>query len=99
MTLNATVNENVCTIAAVGEIDTLTAPQLEQAIADNAAGCDKVVLDMSGVTYISSAGLRVVIAVHRDMEKKGGLSVKGLNENVRGVFKMTGFDRVLHIED
>ena len=98
MTINKTVYNNVCTLFIEGRIDTLTAPELEQAFADNADSCDKMIFDMSNVDYISSAGLRVVVVAHREMQKKDGLVLKNLSKNVASIINLTGFNKALNIE-
>ena len=52
----------------------------------------------AGVDYISSAGLRVIVATHREMEEKGGLVLRNVNRNVADIIKLTGFDAKLNIE-
>ena len=98
MTINKTLENGVCTLFIEGRIDTLTAPQLEQAYADNADICDKMIFDMSNVDYISSAGLRVVVVAHREMKKKDGLVLKNLSKNVQSIINLTGFNKALNIE-
>lgn len=98
MNINAIVKDNVCTLDVEGRIDTLTAPQLEQAFADYAGSCDKMIFDLSKVDYISSAGLRVIVVAHREMEKKDGLVLKNLSKNVESIINMTGFNRALNIQ-
>ena len=78
MTINTTVNEKICTLSPEGRIDTLTAPQLEQAFADNYESCDQMIFDLSKVDYISSAGLRVIVSSRREREKKNGLILRNL---------------------
>ncbi len=98
MTINTTVNEKICTLSPEGRIDTLTAPQLEQAFADNYESCDQMIFDLSKVDYISSAGLRVIVVAHREMEKKNGLILRNLSKNVENIINLTGFNKALHIE-
>ena len=98
MTIQITVNDKVCTLFVEGRIDTLTAPELEQAFTENAANCDKLIFDLSQVDYISSAGLRVIVVAHREMEKKDGLVLKNLSKNVESIINLTGFNRTIHIE-
>lgn len=100
--MNITTRSNadsVCTLTVEGRMDTLTAQELENKIKACAEDCDKMILDLSGVDYISSSGLRVIVLTHRIMSEKGGLVLKGLNKNVRSVISMTGFDNVLKIEE
>ena len=98
MNIHAVVEDRVCSLSVAGRIDTLTAPELEQAFADHSAECDKMIFDLSEVDYISSAGLRVIVAAHREMEKKNGLILRGLSKNVESIIKLTGFNRIMHIE-
>lgn len=98
MNIKSSINENVCTLFIEGRIDTLTAPELEQAFIDNAENCEKMIFDFSKTEYISSAGMRVILVAHREMEKKGGLVLKNLSKNVESVIKMTGFSRFVTIE-
>ena len=98
MKLNTVFEENTCTIAIEGSIDTLTARELEQAVNDAAPNCEKMILDMSGVDYISSSGLRVVVGANHTVGK-GNLTLRGLAPNVLEIFRMTGFTKYLIIED
>ena len=97
--MNITVikEENVCTLLIEGRIDTVTSAELNSTFQENAAGCDKMIFDMSGVDYISSAGLRVLLIAHKEMAKKSGLVLRGLNQNVLSILKLTGFDKTLNI--
>ncbi|MCR5118016.1 MAG: STAS domain-containing protein [Lachnospiraceae bacterium] len=58
-----------------------------------------VYIDLNNVEYISSAGLRVFLSMHRYMEEREGkLILKNVNDEVMGTLKLTGFDKVLNIE-
>ena len=76
------------TLAPVGRIDTMTAPELEAAVAVD--GIEELVFDLTEIRYISSAGLRVILSAQKKM---AGKSMKILNANpsVREVFEITGF--------
>lgn len=97
MKLNITFHEKVCTIAIEGSIDTLTSPELEQEITAVEQNCEKMILNMTGVDYISSAGLRVVVGANHSLGK-GNLTLKGLRPNVFEIFRMTGFTKHINIE-
>ena len=97
MKLNTTYEDKVCTIAVEGEIDTLSAPDLEEAVNDAASKCDKMIIDMSGVDYISSGGLRVVVGANHTLGK-GNLTLVGMAPNVYEIFRLTGFTKFLNIE-
>ena len=97
MELNTTFEEKVCTIVIEGDIDTLTASELDQAVNDAAPKCEKMILDMSKVDYISSSGLRVVVGANHTLGK-GNLTLRGLAPNVYEIFRLTGFTKVLDIK-
>ena len=97
MNITSTTQNNTCTLAVEGSIDTLTAPELEQAVNAAAPSCEKMILDMSGVDYISSAGLRVVVGANHTVGKDN-LTLKGLSRNVYEIFRMTGFTKFFTIE-
>lgn len=90
-------NGKVC-YALEGRLDTTTAPELEQALKVDMDGADELTLDFSKLDYISSAGLRVLLAAHKAMGAKGGMKVTNANEMVREVFDVTGFADILNIE-
>ena len=82
-----------------GRLDANSSPDLEKLILDNVSRFEKVILNFSGLSYISSAGLRVVKILHMTMKKKGGdFSVTNVNETVMEVFEMTGFSQILNFE-
>lgn len=85
-------------IALAGRLDTMTAPELEAAIAGDLANVSSAVLDLAELEYVSSAGLRVILSMHKELLKKEGLIVKNSNETVSEVFEVTGFSDILTIE-
>ena len=99
MNTTVTFNDNVCTIAISGRIDTLTSADLEKVFHEVEPKADKVIFDMTEVEYVSSAGMRVIVSVHRDMLKKDGLVLKGLTKNVSTIINLTGFNKILNIEE
>ena len=98
MKLNTEFEEKVCTLSIEGEIDTLTAPELEQAINDAVPNCEKMIIDFSQVTYISSGGLRVIIGANHTIGKEN-LILRGMAQNVYEIFRLTGFTNFLNIEE
>ena len=97
MTITSTLNDKTCTLLIEGDIDTITSAELEEAVSENAPLCEKLVLDLAGVEYISSAGIRAVLKA-RQTVGNDNLTLKNLNNNVMQIFDMTGFTKVLHIE-
>ena len=98
MTITKQMNGNELTVAVAGRLDTTTAPELESELKGSMDGADELVLDFSGLDYISSAGLRVLLSAHKAMSKKGGMKVTHVNEMVSEVFDVTGFSDILNIE-
>ena len=90
-------NEKECTFVIEGRIDTLTSGELESAVNEVCDSCEKLVLDMAGVDYVSSAGIRVIIQAHQTLGKENFV-LKNVPGNVIELFKMTGFQKVLNFE-
>ncbi len=84
--------------ALEGRLDTSTAPELEKALRDSLDGVTKLVLDFEKLEYISSAGLRVLLAAQKIMAKQGAMKITHVNELVNEVFEVTGFSDMLTIE-
>ncbi len=85
------------TLALAGRLDTTTAPELEKEITAVPAEVTLLVLDFSALEYLSSAGLRVILAAQKKMQKQGAMQVSGVNESVMEVFEITGFSDILNI--
>ncbi|MBR2254928.1 MAG: STAS domain-containing protein [Candidatus Methanomethylophilaceae archaeon] len=93
------VRENgTVTIIPRGNIDYVTAPELDEVVEREAPGADSLVFDMSEVSYISSAGLRSVLNADELMEDKDGIKLVKVNKDVRSVLDMTSFSNFLTIE-
>ena len=97
MTMEIKKNADVAVIEIAGRLDTTTAPVLEKAIGEDIGEAKNLVLDMKGVQYISSAGLRVLLGAQKKMQKIGSMKVVNLCEAVMEVFEMTGFADILVI--
>ncbi len=98
MNLIPTLEETTLTLAIEGSIDTVTAPVLEAELQQRLGGVTSLIFDFARVDYISSAGLRVLIATSQTMEQWGTMVIRNANEDVREVFEMTGFDELLTLE-
>ena len=85
-------------IALEGRLDTTTAPELEKEIKESLNQVTDLTLNFSGLEYISSAGLRVLLMAQRAMHGQGGMRVINCNEIVKEVFEVTGFSDILTIE-
>ena len=87
-------------VKVTGRIDSATAPQLAEAIARiQDAGRYKIVIDMSGVEFISSAGLRVLIASLKNCRRynRGDLLLAAMPKNIYSVFDLAGFTSIFKI--
>lgn len=97
MTITQTKNGTNLTVALEGRLDTMTSPELEQAMRTALDDVDTLTLDLANLVYISSAGLRVLLTLHKRMAGKGGMKVIHVGEIVQEVFDVTGFSGVLTI--
>ena len=98
MTIEIKRNAEVATIELTGRLDTSTAPALDNAITEEIKGVSNLVLDLKGLEYISSAGLRVLLSAQKKLQKIGSMTVKNVCEEVMEIFEMTGFADILVIE-
>ncbi len=98
MNININKEEKKLTVTLEGRLDTTTAPQLEAALKQNTAGLTDLTLDFAKLDYISSAGLRVLLAAQKVMNKQGTMVLKNVNDTIMEVFEITGFVDILTIE-
>ena len=98
MTIEIKKNNDETIIEIIGRLDTITAPALDKTINEDIGDTKNLVLDIKGVEYISSAGLRVLLSAQKKMQKIGSMKVINVCEAVMEVFEMTGFADILVIE-
>ena len=98
MTIEIKKNATETIIEIVGRLDTITAPALDKTINEDIGDTQNLVLDVKGMEYISSAGLRVLLGAQKKMQKIGSMKVVNVCETVMEVFEMTGFADILVIE-
>ena len=98
MNIIKNVEDKKLTLAVEGRLDTTTAPELEEVVKESVEGIEELEMDFSKLEYISSAGLRVLLATQKIMSEKGSMVIKGANETVKEVFDVTGFCDILTIE-
>ena len=98
MTIEIKTNAEATTIEVAGRLDTTSAPMLEKTINEDIKNVTNLILDIKGVSYISSAGLRVLLSAQKKMQKIGSMKVKNVCQEVMEVFEMTGFADILVIE-
>ena len=97
MTIHTEKNAAAVTLQISGRLDTTTAPELESAINALPDDVNALTLDMTGVAYISSAGLRVLLGAQKKMNKIGSMKLTGVCEAVMDVLEITGFADILTI--
>lgn len=98
MTITKKQDGTALEIALEGRLDTMTAPMLNKELRDSLNGITKLTLDFEGLEYISSAGLRVLLAAQSAMDRQGEMKVLHVNDTIQEIFEMTGFAAVLTIE-
>ena len=98
MTIEKVLNGENANLVVAGRLDTQTAPELEKEIDGIIANLKELVFDMTGLEYISSAGLRVILKAQKIMNTKGSMKLIGVNDNIMEVFDITGFLDILTIE-
>ena len=81
-----------------GRLDTNTAPELEAKLSGDMSGVEKLIFDFSDLTYISSAGLRVLLSAILMMEGQGSVVIRNASDDVKDVFEKTGFIDELTLE-
>ena len=99
MTINKKTNGSELTIALTGRLDTTTSPQLESAVNESIAGTETLIFDLQDLSYISSAGLRVLLSAQKVMNKQGEMIIRNANDAVMDIFDVTGFIDILNIEE
>ena len=98
MTIDKKQEGTKLVVALEGRLDTTTAPQLETEFKRSITDITELVLDFAKLEYLSSAGLRVLLAAQKVMNKQGSMVIKNVNETIAEVFEITGFSEILTIE-
>ena len=92
-----TIENGKAAIALEGRLDTVTAPELEKELKSSLEGVSELTLDFEKLEYISSAGLRVLLAAQKAMNKQGEMKLLHVNETIMEIFEVTGFSDILTI--
>ena len=99
MEINKELNGNKLNIALVGRLDAVTASDLDKVIQNELTGIEELTFDFSGVDFVASAGLRVLLVAQKRMNKQGTMKIFHVNNDVIDVLDMTGFSNFLDIAD
>ena len=97
MTINKAAEGQKLTITLEVRLDTTTSPDLEKELQSSLSDVTELVINISGLEYISSAGLRVLLSAQKIMNKQGEMSVTGVTEDIMEIFEVTGFSDILNI--
>ena len=96
MTIYVERDFELVTLGITGRLDTTTAPNLETVVKELSSDTKELVFNMSGLEYISSAGIRVLLSAYKKMTSNDGIMrIEKTNEIVREVFEMTGLSAML----
>lgn len=98
LNINKNKEGSKLTVAVEGRLDTTTAPELEASLKEDIEGVEELVIDLASLEYISSAGLRVLLAAQKIMMKQGKMVVTNPNDVISEIFEVTGFRDILTIE-
>ena len=98
MTITKQQTDDALVIALEGRLDTTTSPELEKELKESLPGVSQLTLDLEKLEYISSAGLRVLLAAQKTMSAQGTMKLIHVNEIIMEIFEITGFSDILTIE-
>ena len=100
MNITSVTNGKQVTFALEGGLDTVSAPELEKVLGANLDGVEELILEFEKLRYLSSAGLRVLLAAQKKMNsQKGSMVIKHANEMIMEIFEVTGFLDILTVEN
>ena len=98
MTIRKELNGSSLVYQLEGRLDTNTAPELETELKQDIDPITDLVFDLKDLDYISSAGLRVLLATQKIMNRQGKMTVRNPQEPIYEIFEVTGFTDILTIE-
>lgn len=99
MTIVKELNNKQLTIKLEGELNTTTAPLLEEVIKNDLNGINSLIFDLEKLEYLSSAGLRMILVAQKIMEQQGKMVIRHVNKSILEIFDITGFSSILNIEN
>ena len=99
MELKKNLDGNKLTVEVIGRLDAVTAIQFDKEIAKSLDGIEFLTIDLINLNYIASAGLRILMKLQKRMNVQGSMKIININSDIRSILDMTGFSRLLTIED
>lgn len=97
MKIEKKIEGNKMMIILEGRLDTNTSPELESEL-NNLNGVENLVFDFERLEYISSARLRILLCCQKKMNTQGSMVIKNVNDEIKQIFNITGFNEILTIE-
>lgn len=98
MNINKIQNGSELTIELEGRLDTVSAPSLEAELKKDINGVQTLIFDFAKLEYLSSAGLRVLLAAQKVMNRQGEMRIRNVNSTISDIFEVTGFSEILTVE-
>ena len=99
MNITKQLNNKELTLSLEGELNSVTAADFESVIKNDLGNVESLIIDLAKLSYLSSAGLRVLLVAQKIMTKNGKMVIRHVNEDVMEIFSLTGFSAVLDIEN
>ncbi|HAK58433.1 MAG TPA: anti-sigma factor antagonist [Lachnospiraceae bacterium] len=100
MEINEVSQDGTIMLCISGEIDGTNVDEFENRVNDAADRTSSLVLDLGNLEYVSSAGLRVFLTLQKKVKQRGdSVIIKNVNEEVMDIFSVTGFVKLLNIEE
>ncbi len=94
LSLKTEMNRNVAVVTITGRIDSATSPVLDEALKKSVSANSKIVLDLQGVDYMSSAGIRALITAALAAQKSGGaLKLASVPESINSILYTVGLNQ------
>ena len=97
LNINTRREDATLTVGLEGRLDTVTSPDLEKRLSEELPGVTSLVLDLEGLSYISSAGLRVLLSAQKIMNVQGTMKVTHVCDTIMEIFDVTGFSDILSL--
>ena len=98
MEINKEIDGKRMTVVLIGRLDTNTSPQLDDELKNHLPSLKTLIFDFRELSYISSAGLRVILSMKKIMKEQSEMTIINVNETIMEVFEVTGFSDILTIK-
>lgn len=98
MEINKKVEDNKLLISLIGRLDSNTSVDLEKDLQADLDNIQEITFDFKDLEYISSAGLRVLLMCQKKIASKGKMEVINVNETIKEIFEITGFNNILDVK-